>query len=189
MRALLTITILLVSAGTCFAQTTPVFRPLEPDMTAPPRATVTTVPATPAQPTPQVQAAPLPVAHTGEVIDSEGSGAIPALPLTAQVQNGITFLSGGVSDEESEQLKLQENDYNLRLLITGQNGEFLSDLVVTLRNESGAALITVKDAGPCVYTQLPAGKYTVDVLSSASAAKTVAFTVPATGAVKVQIRI
>lgn len=107
-RFLLTTTLLALSTANSFAQSAPAFRPLDPSMTAGSAAApAAAAPATPAfsnikqaaEPAPQ---AALPKAHDGEIIDSVGSGAIPALPLEVQTENGISYLSGGISDEETE---------------------------------------------------------------------------------------
>lgn len=172
MRTLLLTSVFILTAAGSFAQDAPVFRPLDPSMSS----------------IEQVMPPPRPVSHSGEVIDSEGAGAIPSLPLQAQEQNGIPYISGGVSDEETDQLKASENNYNLRLLVTGQSGEFVSGVTLTLKDANGNALLTVQDAGPCVYTQVPPGKYVVDVMAN-GAAKSTRVTVPATAPVKLQIRL
>src|SRR4051812_6936733 len=40
----------------------------------------------------------------GSLIDSVGEGAIPAMPIQAMTNGEITYLSGGISDEELAQL-------------------------------------------------------------------------------------
>lgn len=189
-RFLLTTTLLALTASPSLAQDAPVFRPLDPSMTAAPVATPApqTTPAPAAAPA-ATASAPLPVSHSGEVIDSVGSGAIPSLPLEVMKENGITYMSGGISDEETEQLKSQADMYNLHLLLTGPNGEFLGGAVMVLKDESGKTLLTLQDAGPEVYAQLPAGKYTVDITNAAGLSKSATVKVPAKGAVKTQIRV
>ena len=178
-RLYITAAILVFSAGNSVAQSAPMFRPIDESM----------VPASGAVASPLVPQAPLPVSHSGETIDSEGSGAIPSLPLDVMTENGISYLSGGVSDEETEQLKSLADDYNLRLLLTGLSGEFLGGATMVLKDASGAALLTLREAGPEVYARVPAGKYTVEVTNAAGVSKSTALTVPATGAVKTQIRL
>ena len=185
-RLHLTTTLLALSASTSFAQSAPVFRPLDASMTAGTAAATTTAPIMQTEPTPQPS---LPVAKNGEVIDSVGSGAIPSLPIEAKTENGISYLSGGIGDEETDQLKSQENDYNLRVLITGIGGEFLGGATMTLKDASGVTLLTVGDAGPFVYARVPAGKYVVDVTSAAGTKTSTNLTVPANAAVKAQIRV
>lgn len=101
----------------------------------------------------------LPVSRSGEVIDSVGSGAIAPLPLEMVTENGVSYISGGISDEETDQLKAQQDDYNVRLLITGMNGEYASDVVLSLVDNKGFTFLKVEDAGPYVYLKVPVGSY------------------------------
>ena len=48
-------------------------------------------------------------ARDGEVIDSIGSDAIPALPLTVMSNGTMKYVTGGVGDEEVAQLKSLES--------------------------------------------------------------------------------
>jgi len=187
-RLLITSSIVLLSASAFAA---PEFRPLDSNMRI-------NAPAASAAPAPAAQApiqfgAPipssaLPVSHSGEVIDSVGSNAIPSLPLEAITANNITYLSGGIGDEEEAQLASEEHNYNLRLLITGQSGEYLSEVSLVLKDAKGNQLMSIDDAGPMVYIKLPAGAYQAD-LNGPTGAKPVALKVPATGALKTQIRL
>ena len=105
------------------------------------------------------------------VIDSEGSGAIPALPLEVQSMNGVTYLTGGIGDEEVEQLKASEHQYNLHLLMTSERGAFISDVDVNITDASGHTIVSAPGSGPYFYALLPQGKYTVQ-LSEGSQSKT-----------------
>ena len=200
MRILLLATTLLVATSAAsLVQAAPVFRSVadEPSLQLPAGAPRVEMPAaapapvaTPATTAAQPFAAPtaLPVSRAGEVIDSVGSGAIPALSLEATTENGITYVSGGISDEEVEQLKSNENTFNLRLQITGLHAEYVSDVNVVLKDAGGKALVSVSDAGPYLYFQVPAGSYSADV-SAHGTTKTLALKVEEGKAVKQQVRI
>jgi len=100
-----------------------------------------------------------PAYSTGSAIDSQGSGAISAMPLEVQTAGNISFINGGISDEEVAQLKAQEHNYNVHLLINTNSGEFTSDVKLVVADSAGTALLTISDAGPYVYLQMPKGKY------------------------------
>jgi hypothetical protein len=121
-------------------------------------------------------------------IDSIGSGAIPALPLELMTENGISYISGGIGDEEKEQLIIQEAQFNLRLLLTSTDGAFYSNVRMELKDASGKVLVSIGDAGPYVYLTVPTGAYTVDVTSAKGSAKSTSIKVPAKSPVKTQIR-
>jgi hypothetical protein len=127
-------------------------------------------------------------ARDGEVINSIGSGAIPELPLEVQNENGISYLNGGIGDEEVAQIKSAEAAYNLRVQISGQSGEYLSNVsFVLLGNKT--RLVTIAEAGPYVYLNVPAGNYQIDVNAASGAKASVPVSVPANKAVKKAIRL
>jgi hypothetical protein len=122
-------------------------------------------------------------------IDSEGGGAIPALPLTAmQSPTGVNYITGGVGDEELDQLKTQSDNYNLHLLISAQDGAFMSQATVRILDSKGGELLNITDAGPYVYAKLPVGTYTIEVTADGGASKSATAKVPAKGFVKPQVR-
>ncbi len=140
-------------------------------------------PMSPTVPNPQARFAPT-VSPQGEVIDSYGGGAIPALPLEAQMSGNIKFITGGIGDEELAQLKMVEGEYNVRVLLTAQQGEYVSDVIVRLLAADGTVVVTSNNAGPYFYALVPAGKYTLEATSRAGGIKKAAVNVPAKGFVK-----
>jgi len=88
-------------------------------------------------------------------IDSTG---VQVQPLQ---QNGITYLSGGIGEDEAHAIG-QAQGYNLHMTFAiGVENKYIPDVDVTVQNASGQTLLTLDDAGPLVYVQLPPGKYTV----------------------------
>ncbi|WP_055128647.1 hypothetical protein [Pseudomonas mediterranea] len=76
-------------------------------------------------------------------------------------QNGITYLSGGIGEDEARAIE-QAQGYNLHMTFAvGPENKYIPDVHVTIHNASGQTLLTLDDAGPLVYVQLPSGKYTV----------------------------
>jgi hypothetical protein len=130
----------------------------------------------------------LPVARNGEIINSVGGGAISALPLMMITENGIGYISGGIGDEENDQLNAQASNFNVQLLITGMSGEFASNVMLIVKDAKGATLVTLPDAGPKVYLNAPAGSYTIEA-STGSSSKSLKITAPAKGTFKSQIRL
>ena len=113
----------------------------------------------------------LPVARDGEVIDSVGSGAIPAVLTQEKTQNGIRYITGGVGDEELAELKAQEKEYNTRLLLSSTKGEYLSDVSLRFSDAQGAEILEVNRAGPYFYAVLPPGVYTVEATTAMGVSK------------------
>jgi hypothetical protein len=48
------------------------------------------------------------------------------------VQNGVTFVSGGIGSASQEQLGAHEKEFNLKLVFTLVEGNYLSDVSVRL---------------------------------------------------------
>lgn len=183
MRHLLITAAAIAFTSSAFAAPAPDFRPLDSNMIVSQPAPAGAAPAQAAAPTPTY-----PRARDGEIIDSIGEGAIPALPLEVEKSNGITYLSGGIGDEELAQLKAQEETYNLRLQISGPYGAYLSDVWMTL-SADGKTLVSMNDAGPYVYMLVPAGKYQIDLTGPSGTKQSFSIDVPANKAVKKSIRL
>ncbi|MBT2341773.1 MULTISPECIES: carboxypeptidase regulatory-like domain-containing protein [Pseudomonas] len=76
-------------------------------------------------------------------------------------QNGITYLSGGIGEDEARAIG-QAQGYNLHMTFAiGVENKYVPDVDVTVQSASGQTLLTLDGAGPLVYVQLPPGKYTV----------------------------
>jgi hypothetical protein len=98
---------------------------------------------------------------------------IPAAVLAAPTpkqQNGITYINGGVGEEEQAAMKAQRADYNLLLTFaTKQSGAYRSDVQLDISDAKGANLVTAANTGPMFFAKLPPGTYRV---SAAAEGKT-----------------
>lgn len=149
-------------------------------------------PATASQPVAQeTSPAPAPMvyrARDGEIIDSVGSDAIPALPLTVMSNGTMKYVTGGIGDEELAQLKSMENDFNVQMLIAGMHGSFIGDVTVRVIDTKDTVLFTVDNAGPYFYVHLPAGDYVFEVTTPGGNMKSLKIVAPATVAIKPVVR-
>lgn len=124
----------------------------------------------------------------GNLIDSTGGGAIPALPLMAMQAGDVKFITGGVGDEELAQLKAVEGEYNVRILIASKSGEFLSQLSISLLDAQGQQVAAASNAGPYFYASLKPGQYTMEITNNSGVKKAAKFTAPASGFIKPVVR-
>lgn len=108
----------------------------------------------------------LPVARDGEVIDSIGGGATEAVLPVAQTANGVSYITGGVGDEELAAIKAEEHNYNVHVLLSSTGGEYMSEATIRFLDSSNAEILRVDDVGPFFYTTLPAGTYRVEAASN-----------------------
>lgn len=87
--------------------------------------------------------------------------ASQGVQVQSQEQNGITYLSGGIGEDESKAIQ-QTTGYNLHMTFSaGTGNEYTSDVNVVIQKAPAQTVLTLNDAGPLVYVKLPAGKYTV----------------------------
>ncbi|KJZ36251.1 carboxypeptidase regulatory-like domain-containing protein [Pseudomonas sp. B21-040] len=78
-----------------------------------------------------------------------------------EAQNGITYLNGGIGEDESKAIQ-QTSGYNLHMTFSvGSGNEYIPDVEVVIQKAAGQTVLTLSQAGPLVYVQLPPGKYTV----------------------------
>ncbi|BBU45150.1 MULTISPECIES: hypothetical protein [Pseudomonas] len=84
-----------------------------------------------------------------------------AVQLQPQEQNGVRFLQGGIGQDEANALR-KTPGYDLHVeLSTGPEGKFQSGANIDIQNAQGQPVLSVMDAGPLLYVQLPPGKYKV----------------------------
>ncbi|MGE3622832.1 MAG: hypothetical protein AB7H77_03010 [Bdellovibrionales bacterium] len=77
-------------------------------------------------------------------------------------QNGISYVSGGIGEQETDALESQASNYNLRLISSDKDGAYVPDTDLVIKSREGGELISVKDAGPLFYAKLPPGQYVVE---------------------------
>ena len=75
---------------------------------------------------------------------------------------GIEYATGGIGLDQMEQLKAREKNFNLKLVFTLIEGNYLSDVDVVVKDAGGKSLLTVNAQGPIVLVKLPRGPYVVE---------------------------
>ena len=89
---------------------------------------------------------------------------------TPKQQNGITYINGGVGQEEQTAMQALRADYNLQLTFaTKQSGAYRSDVQLDIMDTKGNTLVSAANTGPMFFARLPAGTYRV---SAAAEGKT-----------------
>ena len=73
----------------------------------------------------------------------------------------IAYFSGGVGDEEEQRLLARQGEFNLKLLFTLNEGNYLAGVDVGIADGSGRKVIQAVAEGPYFMANLPAGQYTV----------------------------
>ena len=84
--------------------------------------------------------------------------------LQVRDDRGIRYVSGGIGLGEREELRALSPQFNLRLMFAMHgSGNYLADVQVRILDSRGAAVLNATAQGPYFLTQLPPGRYTVEV--------------------------
>jgi hypothetical protein len=73
----------------------------------------------------------------------------------------ITYVTGGIGDEERAALHDTAKDYNLRVMSASHDGAFMGDTHIMLYNHKGDVLLDA-NAGPLFFAKMPAGSYRLE---------------------------
>ena len=84
-----------------------------------------------------------------------------AAPEKVITKNGVSFISGGVGIGSMERLAAREKEFNLKLVFTVVEGNYLADVGVTVKDATGKTVIEQVADGPFFMAKLPAGAYSV----------------------------
>lgn len=88
-----------------------------------------------------------------------------AFALTTNTANGITYLTGGVTLDERQEMAEQRNKFSLLLKLAAKSGRYLGDASVVVTNGKGATVFESTTDGPWLLVNLPAGSYTLKATS------------------------
>jgi hypothetical protein len=74
---------------------------------------------------------------------------------------GVAYVSGGVGDDSQDRMASVAREYNLKLMFTLNEGNYLSDVNVAVADSRGNKVIDDVSNGPFFFAKLPPGAYTV----------------------------
>jgi hypothetical protein len=86
-----------------------------------------------------------------------------AFALTTNTANGISYLTGGVTLDERQEMADQRKNFSLLLKLAAKSGKYLGDSSVTVTNAKSAVVFEGTTDGPWLFMNLPAGNYKVTV--------------------------
>ena len=82
--------------------------------------------------------------------------------LKPQTQGDVTFVSGGVGEDEHKALRAIQDQYNLHLTFAVKgSGEFASGVKVKIEDSKGHTFLDTTTTGPNLFVQLKPGHYKV----------------------------
>jgi hypothetical protein len=86
-----------------------------------------------------------------------------AQPERVSSRDGVAYVSGGIGEDSQARLKARETEFNLKLVFSLVEGNYVADVAVTLKDAGGRMLLEHVAGGPVFMARLPAGAYTVEV--------------------------
>lgn len=92
-------------------------------------------------------------------------GSSTAFALTTNTANGISYLTGGVTVDERQEMTDQRKNFSLLLKFAAKSGRYLGDVAVNITSGKGAAVFDSTTDGPWLLVNLPAGSYTLKATS------------------------
>nr|WP_064047010.1 hypothetical protein [Ralstonia solanacearum] len=73
----------------------------------------------------------------------------------------ITYISGGIGQDDVAAMHAAAAEYNLQLTFSGKAGEYLADVDTSIRRADGTAVLGLVSDGPLLFVHLPPGRYQV----------------------------
>ena len=95
------------------------------------------------------------------LITFAGSGWCADMTPQIQQSGNVSYVSGGVSEEDRAAFDSIVRDFNLKLVFATKNGEYLSDTEVVVSSGRGQPVLEARSDGPWFFARLPSGQYTV----------------------------
>ncbi|HSI25068.1 MAG TPA: hypothetical protein VK952_05555 [Methylotenera sp.] len=84
------------------------------------------------------------------------------LPKTRTSPTGITYMTGGIGEEEVAVMKPQAKKFTLNLLFSeGMVGRWVTDINVNIYDEASKLVFRIVGAKNVLYVNMPAGTYTI----------------------------
>ncbi len=80
-----------------------------------------------------------------------------------QQQGVVSFVSGGVGEDELQEMKKLSPGYPLELLFVtkGEPQEYVADVKVQIKDKDGKIVLDTMSQGPFLLAKMPPGKYTI----------------------------
>jgi hypothetical protein len=91
-------------------------------------------------------------------------------PLEIYQQGNISYISGGIGDDEKAQLEATQSSYNLRIMNADKTGHFSGDTRIVISDLQHNILLDAT-SGPIFYANLPKGKYIIEGFSDGQSKK------------------
>lgn len=120
----------------------------------------------------------------GSATDDTSAGNINGSGMPQVEQQGdVSFVSGGVGEDESKALQSAQRQWPLSLVFTGAGSEYLADVNVDIVDAHSARVLNATSRGPYMLVKLPPGRYIVQA-SYKNDDQSKSVTIPAKGSAR-----
>ena len=92
-------------------------------------------------------------------VQGKGGGDL-GYGLEVEEANGISFVSGGIGDDQQNALKTATG-FNLNLTLARQDGKYMGPSALRIENQQGDLLLETQTKGPLFLAKMPAGRYKI----------------------------
>ena len=89
------------------------------------------------------------------------AGTAAAGPAVLQRAGDVTYIAGGIGETEQEQLAAREKEFNLKLVFSLVQGNYVADVGVVVSGPKGGRVVEHFARGPIFMAKLPAGQYAI----------------------------
>lgn len=79
----------------------------------------------------------------------------PEAPVQPRTERGMTYLCGGVGQDESEYMKTQARKHGLLMTFTTRDGSYLANVHIDIADKRGRHLMAVDCDAPMLLVDLP----------------------------------
>jgi len=119
--------------------------------------------------------------RSGVVLIAVLAAAVALAQPRVRTQDGVSWISGGISGDERGELILMLPSHNLKLIMAAErSGAYLTDVELVVVDARGAKVLDTRLEGPWFLAQLPAGRYEL-LLTHNGVTQKRTVTIPATG--------
>jgi hypothetical protein len=103
------------------------------------------------------------IAAAGLGISLQSIAAGDIVTLQPEQQGAVSFISGGVGDDEAQAIKSMAVNYPVEMLFVARStpNQYLANVKVQVTDKSGSVVLDTTTRGPFLYAKLPPGRYTV----------------------------
>lgn len=99
----------------------------------------------------------------GPSVVSLSSATDAMAAVEVRQQGAVLFVSGGVGEEERQEIMKLTPDYPLELLFAtrGSRNEYLANVNVQIRDKDGKVVLDAVSQGPFLLAKVAPGRYTI----------------------------